>query len=459
MDVAITAASPATDSVGKDAAGCESCSSDSNPHRALPWQQTAGASDFTAINTSGSGHDSRRDTADRANYLEDSGAMHSVPQTIRPAVSSNTALSLGGTSSFQDTADSKSCPAECFVGSGAAYSPPQKARPAVSSTAHSSGGASYYQDTALSESSPSESGAHDSLEWGSSRSTSKHIHAELTRRVNEDPPPDFATSSAPNGNPTAAVDVSYISPEPMPNATLPSRHGVRRFSAKRSEPIQSRQRTTLAESNRHRRRFHSTTTTKATKSGYLAAAERSSIPSEPIPGPKSPTNYRVPGFTASSLSAPIPSHRGPTLVIPHVTNDPDLPTGPTAPKTTNDGHAVSAELSGFSADALDYTESPASVVQDSVEPTQTHTSFDSFLPPERGNPSPCYSFLLLLKHGPVADTRPTRSTDYCTALGASPILTPELIALAEEAVSTYELLRSTQIDGLLPDVMYLPPSK
>ncbi len=57
------------------------------------------------------------------------------------------------------------------------------------------------------------------------------------------------------------------------------------------------------------------------------------------------------------------------------------------------------------------------------------------------------------------DSTPTKTIDYCAVPGVQPVLTPELIMLAEEAISTYERLRSTQITALAPDVMCLHDNK
>ncbi|KJA12563.1 hypothetical protein HYPSUDRAFT_210385 [Hypholoma sublateritium FD-334 SS-4] len=170
-----------------------------------------------------------------------------------------------------------------------------------------------------------------------------------------------------------------------------------------------------------RRLFPRTTGTPATEGGDLAPYDMPSFATEPIPGRKPPSHFRAPGLTASSRSAPIIPHRG--AIPTHVTSSPCPRTSYAAPEYTTDGHAVAVELPGFSSLAFDGAELPTFTAPDSSIPSRTQTSFEGYFPSERG---------------------------------ASPILTPELITLGEEAITTYELLHAAQVADLPPDVMHLP---
>ncbi|KJA12694.1 hypothetical protein HYPSUDRAFT_210224, partial [Hypholoma sublateritium FD-334 SS-4] len=220
------------------------------------------------------------------------------------ATTSTTTITSGGGRYSRDAASN-----EMYIEiSGDICSPPQEARSALSSTAHSSGGASYYQATIDCESGPAESGVNDSLERQSARYTYEQpIVPEPPRKMSIDPLPDSAASNPTNGE------------GPFPGATA----------------------------------------TKATNDGYLALPDVSSS-SEPIPpGPKFRPHYDVPDFTASSRSAPTPSHQWPILAeSTRLMNFPDIPTH-SAASETNDIQAVATELPTISADVLDSEKLPA----------------------------------------------------------------------------------------------------
>ncbi|KJA12713.1 hypothetical protein HYPSUDRAFT_210199, partial [Hypholoma sublateritium FD-334 SS-4] len=381
---------------GNDAAspGSESCSRHSNPPRASPRSQTTGASASTATNTAGGGR-YNKDSVNGSNYFEDPSP-------------------------------------------GAVHSTAQKARSAASSTAHSSGGGSYYQDTARSETCPAQSGAYDSLTWGFARCTSESvghepIHPELACKTNQGILPDPAASSTTNNDRLAVVDVPNITLQPVLSATSPSHRSVRRFPARRSTPVQCLQRTPLAQSHLKmstQRLFPRTIGTLATKSSDLAPSDMPSFATEPIPGPKFPSHFCAPGLTASSRSAPIITHR--EAIPTHVTSSPCPRTSSTAPEYTNGGQAVAMEPPRFSSRVFDGANTPTFAAPDSSIPSRTQSSCESYFQLER-------------------DTQPTSFFDYCTVPGESPILTPELIALGEEAIATYELLHAAQVADLPPD--------
>lgn len=283
-------------------------------------------------------------------------------QKTAGATTSTTTITSGGGRYSRDSASS-----EIYTeNSGGMRSPPQKAQPALSSTAHSSGGASYYQATIDCESGPgrpAESGINDSLEPQSARCTYKQpIAPEPTRKISIGPFPDSAAYNATNGE--------GLSP------------GV--------------------------------TATEATNGGHLAATDVSST-SEPILGPKFQPHFDVPHFTASSRSAPTPSHQWPILAEPtHLMSFPDLPTNFAATETS-DIPAVATELHNISVDVSDSKQLPAFTVQDSSAPTRTHT-LDSLLQSEtQGTCSSHYSLHLLLNinQPQIRNLRVTLITALC----------------------------------------------
>lgn len=320
MNVAITTESSAPGLAGKDADCSESCPSTSDPKSHGTWLRqlvAAGVPTSPTTITSGGGRYSR-DTVNSENYTENSDDLPS---------------------------------------------PPHKARPALSSTAHSSGGASYHWDAFDCEISPAESGANDSLEQGSKRSTHEPvvhepIGPEPTRKMRQGPPPHPTTTSSANSEGL------------LPGMTA--------------------------------------TKATATNGGYWAVADMSSVSSEPIPGPKIPSHHDVPHFTASSRSEPILSRPWPILAEPRrIMSPPGPPTHPAASKTSNDSNAVATQQPCISSHILGSEKIPTFAVQESSTstkessaPTRTHT-LDSLHPSETQGKRPRrYSFLLFLSTDP-----------------------------------------------------------